>query len=338
VKLAWFIVGLAILPVGWATIERLRDPDRIQPLLDQSSVSADWVAAVGQAMPGLVRGTRFQDHWQIGGLDQLGTLRVILLDSRRLRGARTDASYLDNCTYVGGHSLIVCDVALFDHFLHERALDMKPARIEGDRPNFDPVILVQLPAAELATTRRSLVDWILGHELGHVLNGDGGGHFERRLSDPTDPDTTQQARELAADATLVDRFPDANGSDADFYRFLVGVPQVEINRKACPDVPSGQRCRNLEYGAGIIMPSVKLKFVSEGTHPEYLVWLLRLLEVADQRENLGLIGYLDRQLIHNGLIKLTTLCAPRAHWWSFSSTLARADAGCSTAPPQRLQP
>jgi hypothetical protein len=294
------VVALAIAVLVAGVVGRHLDPFGVKALIAHPSAAQLWTETAEKALKRVTVGTRYATHWQIGRPPRSGWLSVILVDSDQPRERRLAPALHRNCTYTGSRDLIVCDVALIRHFLAERDLD-KTVESSFDKEGYvTGHTIVPLPRDQLESRYFDMLQWILGHELGHVLNGDGQAHFTSdRLDDPVRAVSIDQKRELAADGFLARQFGPGPGADSDFYMFLISILQNEINRKACPGQSPVLGCQNTIVGMLIFSPKGYVRYSTNGTHPEYLIRMDRLLILGDEQHNLGIIGPLARGLKRN---------------------------------------
>ncbi len=297
-KLGIGIIALALLACVFGIMRRAEDPFDVSDLLAHKSAPAAWSDIMSEALKRVTRGTLFAARWQIDKPPRKGWLSVILVDSDALPASALGPALRRNCTFTGSLDLIICDVALIRRFLAARDLDKMAVGPPGDRPVGAMMQIVPLSADQLRHVQFQMMEWILGHEIGHIFNGDSQAHFgEDRLDANVQPATLVQARELAADGFLAREFPQGNGGpDMDFYLFLIGILQHEINGKACPDRSPLQECPNIQTGVLIFSPNDYLRFSRKGSHPEYIIRMIRLLSEADQQHGIGIVGPLVREV------------------------------------------
>ena len=258
--------------------------------------STEWTAAATAILPELVAGTRFQDRWRLNALPSDGMLTLILTDSNTWDAPER---YRQNCGYDQRTLVILCDVAFIENFLTRQDLDKEIIPFKGDRPIEEPFELRRADAATIEQRRRHLLIWVIGHEIGHAVLGHGSAHFTSdRLNDPTFPRSLSQEMEVAADAYLLARIDGSTEKEWGFYAFLVHVLQNEIRQKVCSDRSPLQYCPRIQYGAGLLYPDVILHFSSHESHPEYLIRLLRLINLGNAKYDFGLIGYEAQQIIN----------------------------------------
>lgn len=289
------VLGLALAGLGFGICQWRNDPFDAQALIERPSAQTMWSDTSEKALRRITRDTRCADRWQIGQLPREGMVSLILIDSDRIGGVRLTSGLTNNCTYTGEQGLIICDVALVRKLLSDRDLDktvVSPYDADG---HVITKRLQPLDQAALQGRYQTMLEWILGHELGHILNGHRRAHFSSdRLEDPVSPASIDQEKELNADAFLARQFDGT--SDMDFYFFLIGILQSEINRKACPDRSSALDCPNIQVRVLIFSPNDYVRYSRKGTHPEFIIRMDRLLILADEKHDLGIIGPLARGL------------------------------------------
>lgn len=289
------LLGVAALLFG--VLDRQKDPFNAEVLIAHPSASEEWAGIATAALERVTIGTRFDDRWQVGRKPSEGYVSLVLIDSERLDQASLTPALARNCTFTGSQDLIICDVALVRKFLSDRDLDKRSVSTYDADGHVVGSQLKRLDPASLKRTYQLMLEWILGHEIGHILNGDRRTHFtSARLEDPVSPRTIDQERELNADAFLARQYEDDDGADLEFYLFLVDILQREINRKACPDRSPGQGCPNIQVGVLIFSPNDYIRYSAKGTHPEFIIRMDRLLVLADEQHDLGIIGPLARGL------------------------------------------
>lgn len=143
-----------------------------------------------------------------------------------------------------------------------------------------------------------MLQWVLGHELGHFLAGHQASSFAPTPLDArVEAKSVSQEKEIEADALLASHFNPNTDIGARFYQNLIYLLNVEVHRKACPALSPLQYCNKIQAGAGIYSPSTAVYFKTAGTHPEYLIRLVRLLKEAHRRYDLGAIGYLNDKIV-----------------------------------------
>lgn len=296
-KVGIAVVVLAVTALAFGVIQRSKDPFNVEELVARPSASQLWTRTAAAALERVTNGTEYASRWQIGQMPREGSVSVVLIDSERVEPSSLTPGLAGNCTYTGMQALIICDVALVRRFLAERDLDKISV------PTFDAdghvlsTTLKQLDPALLEREYRMMLEWILGHELGHIANGDNRAHFtENRLEDPVKPASIDQERELNADALLARQYDDEGNME--FYLFLIGILQSEINMKACPGQSPALACPNIQTGVLIFSPSDYVRYSRAGSHPEFIIRMNRLLILADEQHDLGIIGPLARGLRH----------------------------------------
>ncbi|WP_018097631.1 hypothetical protein [Sinorhizobium meliloti] len=222
-------------------------------------------------------------------------IAFLVFDSRL---AAVRPSKVGACGYFPGSKSIFCDVSFIDKFLADRDFDKKIAPFEGDRPIDQPFDLQALSSDEYDLNRLFMLQWVLGHELGHFLAGHQASNFAPTPLDArVEGKSVSQEKEIEADAFLASHFDPNSDVGARFYQNLIYLLNVEVHRKACPGLSPLQYCDKIQAGAGIFSPATAVYFKAGGSHPEYLIRLVRLLKEAHRRYNLGAIGYLNDKIV-----------------------------------------
>jgi hypothetical protein len=298
------LVVSALVLLGVGAYRRFADPLDLTSLARVEPAAEAWRNLASEALARLTIGTPYESQWQVASSPREGWITVLLVDSDIHSGHEIPRSYTSNCTYVGRHGFIVCDVALIRRFLAQRALDVETV-YAPDQPPYAIQPVNPLPPERLRTVQLEMLTWVLGHEIGHIVSGHAAAHFtEARLEEAVASESVSHKEELEADTYLANQFSDPNGQDRDIYFFLVAVLNREIHWKACPDRSPVQSCPNLHVGVLIWEPDDYLRYATKGSHPEYIVRMVRLLETAHQKYDLGLLGYLNgniyRKLLEEG--------------------------------------
>jgi len=294
-KISFAVLGLALVSLVAGVALRARDPFDTDNLIAHPGASAEWQGAAARALERVTRGTRYTGKWQINKSPAKGKLTLVLIDSDQLDATKLAPGLDRNCTYTGRNELIICDVALVRKFIAERDLDKTTQSTYDAMGRVLSTKVVPLARHYVVADYQMMLEWILGHELGHILNGDGRAHFSSsRFEDNVKNTSLDQRRELAADAFLARQFD--GDSDSDFYFFLVDILNREVDRKACPGRSPVLGCPNTQVGMLIFSPSDYLRYSTSATHPEFVIRMDRLLILADRRHSLGVIGPLAREL------------------------------------------
>jgi hypothetical protein len=288
-----FVCAIAIS----ALISALTSKDALYSLeQNQTPLAEEWLGIGRDTIGRILRDTKYNQAFALNHRTEAENLEFLIFDSRT---QQIERRYRDSCAFLGYRKVILCDVAFIDHFLAARDLNKERVPFEGDMPIDAIATLRPLSAERLRSQRQLLLTWVLGHEVGHLVAGHGAAHFgPDKLDDNIAPRSISQARELEADSFLASTFvAKVNDTDSDLYFFLIQLLQNEINRKACPDISPLQYCKNIQVGAGILEPTAVMPYLIKGSHPEYIVRLLRLIDLAHQKYDMGIIGYINRQII-----------------------------------------
>jgi hypothetical protein len=150
----------------------------------------------------------------------------------------------------------------------------------------------------------TILTWALGHELGHLIKGhEGRFYFEQHTFDKAIPTSRYCHKiELEADSFLVPLTANADGYD-NLYLFLYDLVNREIHRQVCPDQSMVLYCDKVYPGTGLAIISEPIAYEIDKSHPDYIIRLLRIIDLIQDRQDFGLLAYQARQLISNGIIK-----------------------------------
>ncbi len=205
----------------------------------------------------------------------------ILLNVRAYRSTISQIDANDNrCTADARANRIVCDLNLLNS-LDERF------RYPGETR--------QYLKKDRIKSEKSLLKWIVAHEVGHLELG----HAKSDWEDPPRGflifNDNRQKLELEADnyaVTLVGNLQKAS----DDYAFLMGLANSLIAQNLCPGLP----CEKMHVGVGLIYNSnnsERIKISAGGSHPDYVARFVRLLYLSGEGTNENSLNYLARRVI-----------------------------------------
>jgi hypothetical protein len=172
----------------------------------------------------------------------------------------------------------VCDGQFLQDFMSNRIastpyFDWR----EGQRyvTNFDTIT---------ETAERSYEDylllWTLGHEIGHVVHGDGPAHFEASAFDKFVPSKSfSQYMEVRADAFLAQQLAKDSGKRIEMLGYLQNLLELEIARSQQSEITT----RKIQsfVGPGLHYYLIPVSFSTTNSHPEYVIRCVRLLNLMD---------------------------------------------------------
>ena len=286
-------VAIALVLFGVGVYRRSISPLSKQTLASLPKADSAWREVATTALTRVTRETVFEHRWRFAAAPKREWVTVLLIDSEGYQGNRLTRRFLSNCSYVGQDAFVVCDVELVRHFLEEREFDTQHAPF-GERPAEAYVPTVAVPQERLRVYQAEMLKWVLGHELGHIANRHSAAHFlEHRFEDSVVGASVAHTEELQADAYLAQRLSDIDRDDGVTYAFLADLLNREVRRKACPNQSVLQYCPRILQGMLIYEPNVYLQYSTSHTHPEYIVRLVRLIDEAHRRYDLGLMGHIN---------------------------------------------
>jgi hypothetical protein len=300
------LTGPAILLVlighHQAVAQKVTQGDEVRVPLVEQLISADllmmptseWVSVVIEPV---LATTRFSKRWSINRTAKHGYLNFYFLRPGfaeqqtlppivRLYRDRLIA----NCAAIGIEDAVICDT----DFLRSFAFD------HGLLPT-DPASKHELGFEGSLSRRLDVVQlWILGHEIGHVLNRDGPAHFSQGnvLAGPAQNQGTFETirrtrdREYLADLFIANHFKHRNPEEAAMVSMLLDLANIEIvARHGTP----------ASYGSGLAVDyasktgNIVYYFDNDlHSHPEFLVRAIRLLQqIADSSHDSALSGMLS---------------------------------------------
>jgi hypothetical protein len=237
----------------------------------------------GSALKLSVAGSQFENKWQINKAPRKGFLNVYVLakgiDQYSGNLKSSIKPFLNNCSYIG-ENIIVCDSAYVEGFLTSH--------------HVQDFFAESVRAGKMRENQKAFLLWILGHEVGHVASGHSPAHFE---PDPMNrmvaTSSLDNQREFEADSYFVGRLLANEQTRIAVETMLIDLLNAEIKEKI------GQPPT---YGVGIIYDYSDQKVVTyarEGTHPEFVVRLTRMLQLSTKAANdTGLNNLIERFANH----------------------------------------
>lgn len=301
------LVAIGITLLGFSLGLRVSDPIGVNVVIRYAHVSNDDLRLVTGLIADLSSDTRFAGRTTLNEKPRSDHLNLYVFSAERLSTIdRRFNIYKENCAYTGWLNVILCDLDLIDGFLTDRALDRETASIGEDLPVDQPRPTKEIERERLQELRRAMLLWVLGHEIGHAVAGHAPAHFQKsQFHRLVDVNSLSHQQEIEADQFVIDRLAQPHTKNVFFYfDFLTALLNRDIRMRLCPDIDPLQHCPNLQQGVGIIFNSeLAMTYSAEGTHPEYLIRLLRMIDVADDRHDLGIHGYLAKQIIEYLLVR-----------------------------------
>ena len=284
------LLGGLLLSTTWPLNGQLRRGTAIDyPIVDElianqliQMPTEEWVHAV--LSPTLAH-TDYRRHWSINRRVKVGYLNFYFLKPNFRSETNLPAvvsryrdSLVDNCAYLGQHGVIICDTDFLRAFPYTRGL-LSPARDVANH---------ELGYEGFVNERLELVSmWVIGHEIGHVLDGDGEADLkpgERLGAASSNRATLQQLRttkdkEYAADLTFAGKLAADKKLETDLVSMLIDLINAElISHNGKPDVYWGPGFA-LDYS----QKKIAYYFDNDLTdptkrHPEYMVRAVRILQ------------------------------------------------------------
>lgn len=213
----------------------------------------------------LVTTTKFANHVNLNGKLQDSSLNVYVLAPRlRQRESVPDAflkaSVFGNCGFVGFGNAIVCDSDFLSGFLAHHQIVSE----SSDKPQ----------AQGEWTLQDAFLAWILGHELGHVVEGGPAAHFGQAnvLDRATDASVELSQRvETAADLFAAKKLE----ADKKLAGALESLLLVLINHEV-----EAKNGKSPAYGVGLhwdYADKAVIAYFTKKDHPEFVVRATRML-------------------------------------------------------------
>lgn len=222
----------------------------------------------------LVATTKFANHVNVNGKLQDSSLNIYVLAQRlRQRESVPDAFFqanvFGNCGFVGVGNVIVCDSDFLSGFLGDHQIVSE----SSDKPQ----------AQGEWTFQDAFLAWILGHELGHVVEGGPAAHFGQAnvLDRATDASIELSQRvETAADLFAAKKIEADKKLAGTLESLLLALINHEVEAK---------NGKSPAYGVGLhwdYADKAVIAFFTKKDHPEFVVRATRMLGLlaADTHE------------------------------------------------------
>lgn len=210
---------------------------------------------------------------------------------------RKHERYFGNCSYLGDNRTIACDITSVDKLIDYYDLD----KTEQVRSDTDGHIverwLEERNSLELQRDYETLMVWVLAHELGHLLSGHVGQFYFANHKSTTNFDIKNYCHKLEfeADSFAISLLSEEKVED--YYLFLYDLINRELHGLACPGRPKIGYCENIYPGTGLAITDDIIEYVVDGTHPEFSIRVLRMAELAQEKQDFGLFAYQLDQLL-----------------------------------------
>jgi hypothetical protein len=181
---------------------------------------------------------------------------------------------LHNCNYIGISNTIICSQDTLDAFFAKYLKEEADVRYLPGKHPLRPDDLT------VATARRAFLFWVLGHELGHLANGDVDSHFATTLGlqEFASADELQQEKELRADAYCAELIvkPASGIEHVTYVKILEQILIILANDEVITrHLAKGQGPGLLKYYSS----SEIIAYENQGDHPEYVIRATRMLRI-----------------------------------------------------------
>jgi hypothetical protein len=294
------VLALVLIAIGIFRKSSLDDD--LKALLAHKA-GPEWIVATSDILTAFSRHSPALRSWSINAPDRNAEIAIYIFDSNLSNRGQLSA-FRDNCRYLGDGRRIVCDVSLIKNMVRHFDLD-KREKTESDATGH--IVRRHVEAEDEARIEkhyRTMLTWVLGHELGHLFSRHRGQfYFQQHAFDKAIPLASYCHRiELEADAYLLSVYPNQSGYE-DLYQFLYDLVNREIHRQVCPDKPLVSYCDKIYPGTGLAITEKPIAYSTDKSHPDYIIRLLRIIDLIHDREDFGLLAYQARQLISSGLLK-----------------------------------
>lgn len=128
---------------------------------------------------------------------------------------------------------------------------------------------------------------MLGHEIGHILNGDRPAHFQaNRINDIVSSSSLDQKKELGADAWFVQHLQQDPQRQSAVENTLLNLLYAQVRQKI--------GSKNLFPATGVPITDQWIEYARMGTHPEFVVRATRMLSLSfDRPETINMKRQID---------------------------------------------
>ncbi|MDX8540093.1 hypothetical protein RFM23_20955 [Mesorhizobium abyssinicae] len=175
------------------------------------------------------------------------------------------AVYKHNCVATPSDEVVDCDLGLADELISE----FKLAEMSGS----------QLDKETLRYYQEYIIEWILAHEIGHVVLRHGRSDFADDIRGFAVFDAAAQQRELSADSFAVDLVAVPDSTDFSAFGVVLTISNSLMRKSVCPETYP-KVCSRMPAGVGLIYDYANgspIKVGLSGSHPAYTARFLRLL-------------------------------------------------------------
>lgn len=221
---------------------------------------------------------KFRFHWNV----EIIPIEVTVYDSNKSPG-----EFDHNCAAIASTRRIICDISFIDELIADWYL-------LSHWPHGSSI------AASRNWYRRNILLWVLGHEIGHIIHGDGLSDYIENPKGMHVFDEAQQKIELNADAFAVTVIGNLRKGPADAYKVVLSIANSLIRKAMCP-TQYPDVCSQMPSGVGLLYDytttAQPLRIVLEGDHPDMMARFLRILYLAGVGTRENSINYEAKQAI-----------------------------------------
>jgi len=207
-----------------------------------------------------------------------------------------------NCSYLGDSHTIACDVAYIRWLGRRYDLDKEERTRSREDGQIVARWVTKRTPEDLDRDYERLLTWVLAHELGHLLSGHKGRFFmsEHRARANFRVDNYCHKREFEADSYSIGLL--ASEQLEDYYYFIYELINRELIKMACPGQPAVALCDKVYAGTRLAITDDFIEYITDGTHPDFVIRLLRIGQIAQQSADFGILAYQLDKLIEWRLI------------------------------------
>ena len=139
---------------------------------------------------------------------------------------------------------------------------------------------------EFNRAERNVFLWVIGHEVGHIVNGDAPAHFrENRIKAIAAPSSLGQYRKVRADAWFVRQLRSEPKRQREVEVTLLDLLYAQVRAKV--------GTKHLYPVTGVPITDQLVEYARLGDHPEFVIRATRMLSLSFDRPD---VYYMKRQI------------------------------------------
>lgn len=230
----------------------------------------------------LTLNTVFENKFAINKTIEAGNLNILFVDiDSSIKNGIKLQGLKNNCGYLGKANLIICDYEFGNNFLKSKGV------LKYYESN-------AMWHERKALSQRIFLQWVLGHEIGHILLKHKAKHFkEDQLNQEVANENILHSDELEADSFFVSKVIQNDKIEIALTSILIDILNCEIRNKV----------GNIDaIGNGIIFDYSNQKMVEYTnlqTHPEFVIRASRILMLIGNKPDREGVKFMTQTFIRN---------------------------------------